>query len=143
MDLSHNNIGPSGTVSLAKALHSLTEIYILYLSHNNIDLSGAVNLANILHHLTELEALNLSHNDIDLHSAISVITKSKNSPYLSHINLGTDTEDYHTKGIHVRGLVSPEDNTAITDLMAATQHPTMQKTLHLGFNLPPSEIHYL
>ncbi len=161
LDLSHNNIGPSGTISLAKALHLLTELSILYLSHNNIDLSGAVNLANILHRLTDLSTLNLSHNDIgpsgavslanilhrltelhtlnlshnniDLHSAISVITKSKNSPYLSNIYLGTGTEDYHTKGIHVRGLVSPKDNTAVTDLMAATQHPTRPRTLCLGF----------
>ncbi len=133
LDLSHNNIGPSGAVSLAISLHHLTELRTLYLSHNNIGPSGAVSLANTLHHLTELGRLDLSDNNIDLHSAMAVITASKDCPCLSDIELNTDTEDYYSNGVHVEGLVSPEDNTAITDLMTATQHPIIQRTLHLGF----------
>ncbi len=132
LGLSHNNIGPSGAVSLANTLHYLTELKTLDLSHNNIGSSGAVSLANTLYHLPELYALNLSHN-IDLHSAIAVITASNCSPGLLRIKLNTDTKDYYTNGIHVEGLVSPGDNTAITDLMAATQHPSIQRTLCLGF----------
>ncbi len=131
LDLSHNNIGPSGAVCLANTFHHLTKLSVMYLSHNNIGPSGAVGLANSLHHLTELLKLDLSHNNIDLHSAIAVITASKDCPCLSDIRL--NTEYYYTDGIHVEGLVSPEDNTAITDLMTATQHPIIQRTLHLGF----------
>ncbi len=133
LDLSRSDIGPSGAVSLANTLHDLTELSALYLSHNNIGPSGAVSLANTLHHLTELSTLYLSHNNIDLHSAIAVITASKDCPCLSDIYLNTDIKNYYTRGIHVEGLVSPEDNTAITDLMTATQHPIIQRTLHLGF----------
>ncbi len=137
--LSHNNIGQSGAVSLANSLHHLTELCRLDLSHNNIGPSGAVSLANTLHHLTKLFKLYLSDNNIDLHSAIAVITASKDCHHLSRINLNTDTEDYYTNGIHVEGLVSPEDNTAITDIMTATQHPIIQRTLHLGFKSDISE----
>ncbi len=133
LDLSHNNIGPSGAVSLANALHHLTELRTLNLSDNNIGPSGAVRLANTLHHLTELSKLDLSRNNIDLHSAIAVITASKDFPCMSLISLNTDTENYCHVGINLKGLVSPEDNTAITDLMTATQHPIIQRTLHLGF----------
>ncbi len=131
--LSHNNIGPSGAVGLANTLHHLTKLHTLYLSHNNIGPSVAVSLANTLHHLTELHRLDLSHNNIDLHSSIAVITASKDCPCLSDIKLNTDTKYHYSNGIHVGGLVSPEDNTAITDLMTATQHPIIQRTLHLGF----------
>ncbi len=130
LNLSHNNIGPSGAVGLANTLHHLTKLHVLDLSHNNIGPSGAVSLANTLHHLTELGRLDLSYNNIDLHSAIAVITASKDCPCLSDIKFNTDTEDYYSNGIHVEGLVSPD--TAITDLMTATQHPILQRTLHLG-----------
>ncbi len=135
LDLSDNNIGPNGAGSLADKFHHLIELGTLTLCNNNIGPSGAVSMADTLHHLTKLHTLDLSRNNIDLHSAIAVITASKDCPCLSHVNLNTDIENSCDDGIHVEGLVSPEDNTAITDLMAAIQHPTIQRHLFAGFKL--------
>ncbi len=137
--LSYNNIGSDGATALANQLQYLTQLRELNLSRNNIGPSGAVSLANTLHHLTNLRTVDLSRNNIDLHSAIAVITASKDCPLLSYIYLNTAdvvmyfTSDYYRVGIHVEGLVSPEDNTAITDLMAATQNHTIQRNIRLGF----------
>ncbi len=132
--LSGSNIGCDGATALANQLKYLTQLRELDLSHNNIGPSGAVSLAKTLYHLTELHVLDLSHNNIDLHSAIAVITASKDCPCLSDIKFtNTDIKDYFSNDIHVGGLVSPEDNTAITDLMTATQHPIIQRYLLLGF----------
>ncbi len=133
LTLSYNNIGSDDVSAIANQLQYHTQLRLLTLSHNNIGPSGAVSLANTIHHLPELHTLNLSDNNIDLHSAIAVITASKDCPCLSDINLNTDTEDYNRDGIRVEGLVSPEDNISITDLMAATQHPTIRRKLCLGF----------
>ena len=131
--LCHNNIGCEGAVALADQLHCVTQLKWMYLSHNTIGPHGAVSLANTIHHLTELEKLDLSCNTIDLSSAMSVITASKQCQNLSDIKLNTDTDDHYGSGVHVEGLVSPGDDTVIVNLMAATQHPTLQRDLHLGF----------
>ena len=133
--LSNNSIGPDGAKALANVLHCFSNLTTLDLSDNNIGPAGATSLADGLVHLTKLEQLLLSGNLIDLSNSSSVIRAMKNCKILYKLLL-SDCKTwfkYGFSGIHVEGLVSPDDAAAVADLVAATQHDTQDRVLHLGF----------
>ncbi len=134
LGISHCNIGCDVVITLTNQLQYLAGLETLNLSHNNIGPRGVVNLTDMLHYLTKLQSLVLHNNNIDLTSAINVINASKKCLCLLNI----DFKDkqmllWKKRGIDVEGLVTPEDYTAIADLMVATQHPTKPRRLLLGF----------
>ena len=131
--ISHCNIGCDVVITLTNQLQYLAGLETLDLSHNNIGPRGVVNLTDVLHYLTKLQSLILHHNNIDLTSAINVINASKKCLCLLTIDFKDKQMLARRRGIDVEGLVTPEDYTAIADLMVATQHPTEPRWLHLGF----------
>ena len=130
LNLYNNNIGPDCAKTLANVLQSIPNLRTLDLSNNNIGPTGAISLAHGLVHLTKIEDLFLSRNLIDLSSSLSVIRAMKNCPKLCELILGNSMR---RDGIHVEGLVAPDDAVAVADLVAATQHDTQDRVLHLGF----------
>ncbi len=133
LHISHCNIGSDGASALANQLQCFKQLHYLLLPQNNIGPDGAISLANQLHHLTELQWFDLSHNNIDLKSAVAIISASKDCPCLVCIELNINPGSYSSYGIHVEGLVSLDDTTAITELKAAAQHSPKQRKLHFGF----------
>ena len=130
LDLSNNYIGPDGAKALADVFQSISNLITLDLSGNNIGPTGAICLAHGLVHLTKIEYLYLSENFIDLSSSSSVIRAMKNCKKLANLMFSDGQRRY---GIHVEGLVSPDDAVAVADLVDATQHDTQDRELHLGF----------
>ena len=137
LNLSHNNISSDGATSLAHTIQYLTNLNYLYLSHNNIGPDGMISVAGGLLHLTKLWWLDISHNNIDLEGAITIITSLKGCHKLSRGYISLDDEHYAWNGIVVRGLVSPDNTTAIADLVAAAESEKQERRLDLGFK----EIH--
>ena len=129
LSLSNNSIGPDGATALATVLHFFNNLSDLDLSDNNIEPAGAISLANGLVYLTKLRCLYLSGNCIDLSSISSVIRAMKNCNYLQELIFNGKRRD----GIHVEGLVSPDDAAGVAELVAATQHQTQNRLLYLGF----------
>ena len=136
LNLSHNNISSDGATSLAHTLQYLTILWWLDVSHNNIGPDGMTSVAGGLLHLTKLRFLDISHNNIYLEGAITIITSLKGCQlYRAVIN--TEDEHYAWNVITVHGLVSPDNTTAIADLVAAAESEKQKRTLDLGFK----EIH--
>ncbi len=133
LNISYSNIGSDGASALANQLQCFKQLCDLVLPQNNIGPDGAISLANQLHHLTELRWFNLSYNNIDLKSAVAIISASKDCPCLVRIDLNINSRSNCSDGIHVEGLVSLDDTTAITELKAAAQHSPKQRELHFGF----------
>ena len=134
LNLSNNNIGPDGAKALADVFQSISNLRTLDLSDNNIGPTGAISLAHGLVHLTKLRSLYLSENLIDLSSSSSVIIAMKNCENLAYLVLNDVYKGYLFDGdILVEGLVSPDDAVAVADLVAAAQHDTQDRELHLGF----------
>ena len=140
LDLSYNDINSDGAASLACALQYLTTLKTLSLSHNNIGPAGMTALSKGLLYLTNLTVLYLSHNDIDLEGAKAVITSLKGCHHLNYAVINTEHERYTWYGIVVHGLISPDNTSAIADLVAAAECETTKRALHLGFktiDIPP------
>ena len=134
LNLSHNNISSDGATSLAHTFQYLTNLSQLYLSHNNIGPDGMTSLAGGLLHLTELWWLDISHNNIDLEGAITIITSLKGCHELYKADINLEDEHHAWNGdIIVHGLVSPDNTTAIADLVAAAESEKQKRTLDLGF----------
>ena len=131
--LSHNDINSDGAATLACELKYLTTLKKLYLSHNNIGPAGMTALSKGLPHLTNIRDLDLSHNDIDLEGAKAVITSLKGCHHLYYAVINTEDERYTWTGIIVRGLISPDNSSAIADLVAAAECDKTERTLDLGF----------
>ena len=121
LDLSHNDINSDGAASLACALQYLTTLLNLSLSHNNIGPAGMTALSKGLLYLTNLKILNLSHNNIDLEGAKAVITSLKGCHHLACDNINNEHEGYRGTGIFLHDLISPDNTSAIADLVAATE----------------------
>ena len=145
LNLSHNDINSDGAASLACALQYLTTLLYLYLSHNNIGLAGMTALSKGLQYLANLHHLDLSHNDIDFEGAKAVITSLKGCHHLDYANINTEHEGYQGPGIIIRDLISPDNTSAIADLVAAAECEETERTLHLGFKtiriLPKRQVH--
>ena len=140
LGLTHNDINSDGAASLACALRYLTTLEGLYLSHNNIGPSGMTSLSKGLLYLTNLRRLNLSHNDIDLEGAKAVITSLKGCHHLHYAVINTEHELYKGPRITVGGLISPDNTSAIADLVAAAECEKTKRILDLGFktiDIPP------
>ena len=140
LDLSHNEINSDGAASLACALQYLTTLLNLSLSHNNIGPDGMTALSKGLLYLTTLTRLDLSHNDIDLEGAKAVITSLKGCHHLDCANINSEDELYLGPAIIVHDLISPDNSSAIADLVAATECEKTKRALHLGFktiHIPP------
>ena len=133
LELSHNNIGPAGITALSKELLHLTNLRDLELSHNNIGPAGITALSKGLLYLTNLRDLDLSHNDIDLEGAKAVITSLKGCHHLNYAVIDTEHERYTWYGIVVHGLISPDNTSAIADLVAAAECKERKRRLDLGF----------
>ena len=133
LDVSHIDINSDGAASLACTLQYLTTLISLYLSHNNIGTAGMTALSKGLLYLTNLKRLDLSHNDIDLEGAKAVITSLKGCHYLHYAKINTKGEGYQGFGIIVRDLISPDNTSAITDLVAAAECEKEERRLVLGF----------
>ncbi len=129
LDLSNNSFGSENAIALANQLPQLTHLKTLFLSHIDLGSSGAISLAKQLHLLTSLSCLDLSFNEIDLKSAISVITSLTKSP-ISSLYLNNSTALSTMEGIHVDGLVSSENESAVTNLKAAIQGLTKNLSTH-------------
>ena len=141
LDLSHNDINPDGAASLACALQYLTTLEKLYLSHNNIGPDGMTALSKELLFLTNLSILNLSNNDTDFEGAKAVITSLKGCHHLLYAMINTEHKWYPVYGIIVHGLISPDNTSAIADLVAATECEKTERRLDLGFriiDIPPN-----
>ena len=63
LDLSGNDVGDVGAISLAQALHSNSSLDFLDLSLNCIGDSGAKSFAEALHHNSTITHLDLSGNE--------------------------------------------------------------------------------
>ena len=140
LDLSHNDINSDGAASLACTLQYLTTLERLYLSYNNIGPVSMTALSKGLLYLTTLRWLDLSHNDIDLEGAKAVITSLKGCNHLDYVFINTVHEWYPAPGIIARGLISPDNTSAIADLVAAAECETRTRRLNLGFkiiDIPP------
>ena len=137
LDLPHNNIGADGMTSLAGGLLHLTKLRWLDISHNNIGADGMTSLAGGLLHLTELRWLDISHNNIDLEGAITITTSLKGCLELYIAVINVEDENYTWDGIIVHGLVSPDNTSAIADLVAAAESDKQKRMLNLDFK----EIH--
>ena len=140
LELSHNDIGPADMTALSKGLLYLTNLEKLDLSDNDIGPAGMTALSKGLLYLTNLRVLHLSHNDIDLEGAKAVITSLKGCPrlYLAFIN--RERKWHSSDGIVVQGLISPDNTSAIADLVAAAECATTKRRLVLGFktiDIPP------
>ena len=140
LDLSLNNISSDGATSLAHTFQFLTNLSWLYLSHNNIGPDGMTSLAGGLLHLTELRCLDISHNNIDLEGAKTIITSLKGCHQLHTAIINSEDAHYddgHYKkgGIIVHCLVSPDNTTAIADLVAASKSKKQERTLDLDFKV--------
>ena len=139
LDLSHNSINSDGATSLARIFQYLTNLHQLYLSHNNIGPDGITSLAGGLLHLTTLMFLDISHNNIDLEGAITIITSLKECHELCTAVINKENEHYawslilFCSRIIVHGLVSPDNTTAIADLVAAAESVKQDRMLYLGF----------
>ena len=94
-------------------------------------------LAGGLLHLTELRFLDISHNNIDLEGARTIITSLKGCHELVRAVINLEDEHYAWNSIIVHGLVSPDNTTAIADLVAAAESEKQERKLDLGFK----EIH--
>ena len=134
LDLSHNDINSDGAASLACALRYLATIQRLNLSYNNIGPDGMTALSKGLLYLTNLKLLDLSHNDIDLEGAKAVITSLKGCHYLDYGIINT-VYWYPVHAIAVQGLISPDNTSAIADLVAAAECEETKRTLDLGFKI--------
>ena len=145
LDLSRNDINSDGAASLACALQYLTTLNDLYLSYNNIGPAGMTALSKGLLYRTYLTRLDLSHNDIDLEGAKAVITSLKGCHHLLYANINTEQERYTWYGIIVHGLISPDNTSAIADLVAAAECEETERKLNLGFKtiriLPKRQVH--
>ena len=133
LDLSHNDINSDGAASLARALQYLTTLESLSLSHNNISPAGMTALSKGLQYLTNLTWLDLSHNDIDLEGAKAVITSLKGCRHLYYAMINTEQEWHSWTGIVVCDLISPDNTSAIADLVAAAECEKKERELDLGF----------
>ena len=139
LDLSHNSINSDGATSLARIFQYLTNLHQLYLSHNNIGPDGMTSLAGGLLHLTTLWFLDISHNNIDLEGAITIITSLKECHELCKAVINIENEHSawsvipFCSRIIVHGLVSPNNTTAIADLVAAAESVKQDRILYLGF----------
>ena len=135
LDLSHNNISSDGASSLAHTFQYLTNLHKLYLSHNNIGADGMTSLAGGLLHLTKLWELDISQNNIDLEGAITITTSLKGCLEIYMAVINVEDENYPGGGIIVHGLVSPDNTTAIADLVAAAESEKQKRTLDLDFKI--------
>ena len=137
LNLSHNDINSDGAASLACTLQYLATLKSLNLSHNNIGQAGMTALSKGLLYLTNLLWLDLSHNDIDFEGAKAVITSLKGCHHLDCANINSEHEGYQypVYEIIVRGLISPDNTSAIADLVAAAECETTKRRLDLGFKL--------
>ena len=139
LNLSHNNISSDGATSLPHTFQYLTNLWWLYLSHNNIGPDSMTSLAGGLLHLTTLWFLDISHNNIDLEGAITITTSLKGCHGLCRAIINIEDEHYTQSGIIlcsriiVHGLVSPDNTTAIADLVAAAESVKQERILDLGF----------
>ena len=132
LDLSHNNLGPDGAAAFAGIFKFINKLKQLDLSHNNLGPDGAAAVARELHLLTELCGLDISHNSVDLAGARAVIASLKQCEHAETVIISSSHQVHH-RGIFVEGLVSAEDNSAISDLIEAAQHERKKRTLKLGF----------
>ena len=133
LNLSYNNISSDGAASLAHTFQYFTNLNNLDLSHNNIGPDGMTSLAGGLLHLTELRDLDIAHNNIDLEGAKTIITSLKGCHDLRDAVINIEDEYYTGDGIIVHGLVSPDNTTAIADLVTAAESEKQERTLDLGF----------
>ena len=127
LDFSHNNLGPDGAAALAGIFKFINKLEQLDLSHNNLGPDGAAAVARELHHLTELCGLDISHNSVDMAGARAVMASLKQCEHAKTVIISSSHQVYH-RGIVVEGLVSPEDNSAVSDLIEAAQHEKEENT---------------
>jgi len=74
LDLSHNNLGSDGTITLIHELRaSLPQLCLLNLSHNTIGSGGAAVATRDMAKLLSLREVNLSHNNISSDMAVQVV----------------------------------------------------------------------
>ena len=74
LNLSHNNLGSDGTITLVHELRaSLPQLRVLNLSHNAIGSGGAAVATKDMAKLQSLQDLNLSHNNISSEMAVVVV----------------------------------------------------------------------
>ena len=135
LDLSHNDINSDGAASLACTFQYLTTLEKLYLSHNNIGPDGMTALSKGLLFLTNLSVLNLSNNDTDFKGTKAVITSLKGCHHLLYAIINTKHKWFPVYGIIVHGLISPDNTSAIADLVAATECEKTKRRLDLGFRI--------
>ena len=133
LTLSHMNLGSD--LSCLVELQYLTTLEGLLLSHNDIGSAGMTALSKGLLYLTNLRRLDLSHNDIDLEGAKAVITSLKGCHHLRMANINNEEEWFPETGIIVHGLISPDNTSAIADLVAAAECEETKRTLDLGFKI--------
>ena len=101
-------------------------------------------LSKGLLYLTNLHHLDLSHNDIDLEGAKAVITSLKGCHHLHCAIINNEHRQYPWTRIVVHGLISPDNTSAIADLVAGAECEETKRTLDLSFkiiDIPPKRHH--
>ena len=99
LNLSHNNIGPDGTQTLAHTLSCGNKIKVLHLSENNISADGTRILTGALKCCNKLEELDLSQNNIGQDGAISLVYAfSKYSKFKVKFNI--EDVPFALAGVH-------------------------------------------
>ena len=146
IELSDSNIGPDGVTVLAGRMNIMTGLTELVLSENNIGPDGVIVLAGGLQYLTKLWKCDLSHNNIDVAAAKAVLTSLKKCDDLRALTINESGNYCYARpnaNIVIWGLVSPSDDTAISELVEAAQHEKRTRILELDYktiNVPPSNI---
>ena len=92
LDISYNNIGPSGTTAIANALTNNTSLEELYMNGNNIELDGAVALGNAITNNKMIKELLLADDEdidytVDKESAMIIIKSLYNNNTITKLCL--------------------------------------------------------
>ncbi|CAF1008827.1 unnamed protein product [Rotaria sordida] len=129
LDLSHNQIGPTGAKYLSDALRINTVLTTLILVWNDIRSEGAQHLGDLLRVNTTLTTLDLSHNEIGLQG-------TQNLSDALRINTTLTTLDLSSNQIGPQGVQYLSDalqtNTALTTLNISWNEIGVQGTQHLS-----------
>ncbi|XP_070551747.1 protein NLRC5-like isoform X1 [Ptychodera flava] len=87
LDLSHNNMGCKGAMSVSLGIRSMDGLTYLDLSHNNIRDIGAMSLSEGIGSMDGLTHLDLSHNNIGERGGMSLSEGMRSMDELTHIDL--------------------------------------------------------